>query len=182
MSRSSSSFSESLRSPTSVVRLCVVSMSSSLVRMSQISFHSGFASAYPFFLTFPYPMEWIGCLSIPSPWWHGEFLSLFLPTERKQNLSSSNTKDDAALPNPQVGKSMHTGSFFFHWPEELSTIGSSISLLGNLHPQITLRNSPFTLWEIGLRNFVNPVIKCLIPQTLETRISELQYSVTKRNQ
>jgi hypothetical protein len=43
---------------------------------------------------------------------------------------------------PAGQKSTHTGSFFFHWPEELSTIGSSISLSGNLHPQITSRNFP----------------------------------------
>jgi hypothetical protein len=43
---------------------------------------------------------------------------------------------------PTGRKSTHTGSFLFHWPKELSTLGSSISLLGNLHPQITLSNSP----------------------------------------
>jgi hypothetical protein len=71
-------------------------------------------------------------------------------------------------PSQHAGrKSTHTGSFLFHWPEELSTLGSSISPSGNLHPQITSRNFPFILREIGLCDFANPVIKCLIPQTLK---------------
>jgi hypothetical protein len=37
--------------------------------------------------------------------------------------------------------------------------GSSISLSGNLHPQQTLMGSPLCTWEIGLRNFANPVVK-----------------------
>jgi hypothetical protein len=64
---------------------------------------------------------------------------------------------------------MHTGSFLFYWLEELSAIVSSISLSGNLYPQITSINSPFILQEIGLHNFMNPVVKCPISQIPETQ-------------
>jgi hypothetical protein len=58
----------------------------------------------------------------------GVFLSLLLggmvnspfPCYRKQRtFLSSDTKPDTTLLNPQVGRSTYTGSFLFHWPEEL---------------------------------------------------------------
>jgi hypothetical protein len=43
--------------------------------------------------------------------------------------------------------------------------GSPISLSGNLHPQITSRNSPLILQEIELHSFANPVVKHLVSQS-----------------
>jgi hypothetical protein len=51
----------------------------------------------------------------------------------------------------------HTGSFLSLARRTLN--GSSISLSGNLHPQQTLTGSPLYTWEIGLRNFANPVVE-----------------------
>jgi hypothetical protein len=47
--------------------------------------------------------------------------------------------------------------------------GSSISLLGNLHPQLTLRNSPLVFREIGLRTFVNLMVKAFVSQSPKTQ-------------
>jgi hypothetical protein len=64
-------------------------------------------------------------------------------------------------PVPAGRKFTYTRYFLFHWPKELSKIGSSISLSGNMHPQITSGNSPLILWEIGLRTFTNPDAKIM---------------------
>jgi hypothetical protein len=59
---------------------------------------------------------------------------------------------------PQVGRSTSTQDLSFTTARRTLN-GSSISLSGNLHPQQTLTGSPLYTWEIGLRNFANPVVK-----------------------
>jgi hypothetical protein len=58
--------------------------------------------------------------------------------------------------------------------------GSSISLSGNLHPQQTLMGSPLYTWEIGLRNFANPVVKrwSLESPKPETVNADLSFSLS----
>jgi hypothetical protein len=110
----------------------------------------------------------------------GVFLSLLLdsmvklpfPCYRKQRTFCALIPHLTQPSQPAGRKSMHTGSFLFHWPEELSTIGSSISLLRNLHPQQNLVRISLRTWEIGLHDFANPVVKRLVSKTPETRIIE----------
>jgi hypothetical protein len=74
-----------------------------------------------------------------------------------------------ATPQP-TGREVHVNRIFLpSLARRALGIGSSISLSGNLHPQLTSRNSPLILREVGLRTFTNLVVKRLVSRSPKTR-------------